>query len=174
LLKLHLGCGENYIEGWVNVDFDSTKADEEFDLTKPFPYHSKSVDFIFAEHILEHFTYEEGLSFLKECHRVLKTTGIFRLSTPDLSWAVDRYLVGAVDEWKEEGFTTDSPCKLLNYGMRLWGHKFVYDMEELQSSLQKTGFIVKIVPWRISRHRALNNLECRSFHKELIVEVRTK
>jgi predicted SAM-dependent methyltransferase len=68
-MKIHLGCGTNYIKGWVNVDLDSPLADAHLDLRCPLPYADASVNFIFNEHFIEHVTREEGFAFLKECRR---------------------------------------------------------------------------------------------------------
>ena len=76
-MKIHLGCGTNYIDGWVNVDLDSVLADVHLDLRNPLPYADTSVDFIFNEHFIEHITRDEALGFLKECRRVLKPGGVF-------------------------------------------------------------------------------------------------
>ena len=93
-MKLHLGCGTNRIEGWLNVDIDSPQADLHVDLRQPLPYADAAVAFIFNEHFLEHITRDEGLTFLRECRRVLKPSGVFRVSTPDLRWLIAQYQSG--------------------------------------------------------------------------------
>ena len=55
-MKLHLGCGNKKMQGWVNID--SVKAvdpDLVHDLRQPFPYADQSVSEILAEDLLEHF-----------------------------------------------------------------------------------------------------------------------
>jgi len=60
---------------------------------------------------------------------------------------------------------------MLNESMRLWGHQFLYDVEELTALLREVGFSdVVSVGWRQSRHGALRDLECRPFHNEIILE----
>lgn len=170
-MKLHLGCGTNYIKGWTNVDLDSPMADAHADLRNPLPYGDASVDFIFNEHFLEHITREEGITFLSECRRVLKPVGVFRVSTPDLRWLVAQYVGGQLDEWADVGWVPGTPCRLFNEGMRLWAHKFVYDLPELFGALQEAGFSnVQQVGYRESTHSELVGLECRPWHRELIVE----
>ena len=44
-MKLNLGCGKDYIDGWVNVDFyDDSKCDVTHDLEEfPWPWEDDSV-----------------------------------------------------------------------------------------------------------------------------------
>lgn len=172
-MKIHLGCGTNYIKGWVNVDLDSPLADVHLDLRCPLPYPDASVNFIFNEHFIEHVTREEGLAFLKECRRVLIPEGVFRVSTPDLRWLVAQYVSGKLDEWTDVGWVPETSCRLFNEGMRLWGHQFVYDLPELLLTLREAGFTdVRQMKHRESIHSDLVGLECRPWHQELIVEAR--
>ena len=170
-MKIHLGCGSNYLEGWCNVDLDSPAADMQADLRNPLPYTDATVDLIYNEHFLEHLTLEQGLSFLKECRRVLKPRGVLRISTPDVRWLLSQYIVGRLDEWTDAGWVPETPCRLLNEGMRRWGHEFVYDLPELTMALQVAGFSeINRVGHRTSGNRELVGLECRPWHQELIVE----
>ena len=58
-VKLHLACGDDYIDGYVNVDLYNTKrVDAKFDI-RQIPYESNSVDEIKAFHIIEHFDWFE-------------------------------------------------------------------------------------------------------------------
>lgn len=97
--------------------------------------------------------------------------GILRISTPSLKKLIDEYLLGRLCEWDDVGFSPSTPCRMVNGGMRLWGHQFLYDIEELESLLKECGFrnIIQ-VPWHESSHPELKNLECRPFHDEIIIE----
>lgn len=172
-MKIHLGCGTNYIDGWLNVDLDSALADVHLDLRNPLPYADASVDFIFNEHFIEHITRDEALEFLKECRRVLKPGGVFRVSTPDLRWVVAQYISGKLDEWRDVSWVPESSCRLLNEGMRLWGHQFVYDLPELMLILREAGFSdLSLAQHSDSSYPDLVGLECRPWHQELIMEAR--
>ena len=172
-MKIHLGCGSNYLPGWINVDLDSPLADLHADLRGALPYDNASVDYIYNEHFLEHITHEEGINFLQECRRVLKPGGILRISTPNLCWLVENFSKGKLDEWIDVGWEPKTSCRLLNEGMRLWGHQFVYDFAEISQSLDIAGFSDVIqVRYRESAHPELVSLECRPWHQELIIEAR--
>jgi predicted SAM-dependent methyltransferase len=89
-MKLHLGCGQNYLEGYVNVDNASgVKKDVEWDLTKlPFPFKENSVDYILCWNVMEHLDMNI-IEFMEEMHRILKPGGIFRFRVPAAGTYVD-------------------------------------------------------------------------------------
>ena len=83
--RLHIGCGQEAIAGWINIDNHSLPGvDRVLDVRKGLPFRNMSA--IYAEHFLEHLGLEDGLDFLKECRRVLAPSGVLRLSTPNLDW----------------------------------------------------------------------------------------
>jgi predicted SAM-dependent methyltransferase len=169
--QLHLGCGGNLLPGWANVDLDAAAGAIRHDLTGPFPLPPETVKFIYSEHFIEHITRGQALALLRECHRVLAPGGVIRLSTPNLKKLLDEYLAGRTTEWSDVDWHPETTCQMLNEGMRLWGHQFVYDLDELTLLLKEAGFRhVNQAAWRESRHPELKGLECRPFHGEIIVE----
>ena len=169
--KLHLGSGLNRLNGWANVDYLLAPGVVAHDLTRPLPVRGESISYIYSEHFIEHITKPEASALLKECFRVLEPGGVIRISTPNLSKLVEEYTAGRVDEWRDVDWKPSTPCQLLNEGMRLWGHQYLYDHEELTALLQDRGFTkVERAGWRESVHPDLCKLECRPFHDEVIVE----
>lgn len=169
--KLNLGSGANVIDGWANIDLLSNKKVISLDLTKPLPIRSQKIKFIYSEHFIEHISFVQAKALLGECYRVLQYGGVIRVSTPSLRKLIDAYLSGNCSEWNDVGFNPSSPCQMMNDGMRLWGHQFVYDAEELKYLLEEIGFhSVTNVPWRESKYEELKGLEVRPFHDEIIVE----
>jgi predicted SAM-dependent methyltransferase len=54
-VRLNLGCGSDYREGWINLDQTQERADVGHDLTQvPWPFDHASVDWVFADQVLEH------------------------------------------------------------------------------------------------------------------------
>lgn len=173
--RLHLGCGRNVLAGWANVDAEGGDGVIAWDLRRPLPAADASFDYVFSEHFIEHVTRDEALRLLRECVRVLKPGGVLRTSTPDLRKLVSEYLAGRLDEWRDVEWLPATPCRLLNEGMRSWGHQFVYDEPELRLLLAEAGFVaVERVAWRESTHTALRAIECRPLHAEIIVEASTR
>lgn len=82
-MKINLGCGSNRLHGWTNCDSD-------VDITKRLPFPDNSAEMILAEHVFEHISCPDGLRFLDECYRVLKSGGALRLLVPVLDRITDR------------------------------------------------------------------------------------
>jgi len=169
--RLHLACGSNVISGWSNVDFKDAVGVVGVDLTTGIPVASDSVELVFCEHFIEHVPLAVGGRFLAECHRLLKSGGTLRISTPDLKKLLEVYSAGNIAEWNDVGWKPATPCAMINEGFRSWGHAFLYDEDQLIDALKKAGFgNMKRVGWRESAVPGLSNLECRPFHGDLIVE----
>jgi predicted SAM-dependent methyltransferase len=47
------------------------------------PFDDNSINFIFSEHFFEHLFFDEALSLLTECYRILKPYGVIRTCVPD-------------------------------------------------------------------------------------------
>jgi len=132
LIKLHLGCGTIYKDGWINIDNNCDnniqKLDLNWDLRTSLPFPDNSVDFIYNEHFLEHLTVEEGISAIKDFFRVLKNNGVMRIAMPDLERTVKAYFD---ENWKENnkalfekfGLTfIQTRAERINISFRWWGH----------------------------------------------------
>jgi hypothetical protein len=74
--KLHLGCGDNVLPGWLNSDY-YPRSDSvlHLDATAPLPLPDASLDYVFSEHMIEHLSSADGMRMLRECHRVLRPGG---------------------------------------------------------------------------------------------------
>lgn len=151
LLKANIGCFTNMFHNWVNIDIlplhDFAKQNKykfmQKDVREGLPFVDQSVDLLYSSHFIEHLTYEEAFSFLKECRRVLKTGGVFRLMMPDAELLVDKYYNAAMHSFDE---ISHGPF----YGQldRLWsflcsGHKSAYDFNIIQNMAKLIGFEVK-------------------------------
>ena len=169
-MKLNLGCGAHVVEGWTNVDYSPgarfsrvpllravNKKLRVFELdwddricihnlTRPFPWKDAEADIAYTSHTLEHLSKEDGIAFLKECHRVLKTNGIIRIIVPDLACIVkaycDRHL--RADEFLEKlGVLygkSANPIKSLLIPFVQFPHKCMYDTPTLVAILSDIGF----------------------------------
>jgi hypothetical protein len=84
-LKINLGCGEEILNNWINVDSRNTKkVNLRLDLRQQLPFADNRAQFIFSEHFIEHLTYpKEAFNLLSECYRVLAHRGVLRISSPD-------------------------------------------------------------------------------------------
>jgi len=179
-LKLHLGCGTQYKKSWINIDNNSDRnikqLDINYNLAKGIPFKDSSVDYIYNEHFIEHLTVEEGLLFLKECKRVLKKGGILRIATPDLAEIIKFY---NNENWKEDCYDffnkfnlnfVKTRAEVVNMDFHWWGHKWLYDKEELERRLKESGFKnIKFCNINESDYSELCGLETRD-ESNLIAE----
>jgi len=97
LKYLNLGCGSHFHADWTNVDFTSTGEEViAHNLREGAPFNDNVFDLVYHSHVLEHFSKDEGVHFVKECHRVLKPGGILRVVVPDLE-AIARIYIQALE-----------------------------------------------------------------------------
>ena len=91
-MRLHLGCGKRYLPGWIRVDaqaFPHVQHQNTVDDLNEFD--AKSVDEIYACHVLEHVSRHDIQKVLVEWHRVLRPGGIVRIAVPDWDAVVSHY-----------------------------------------------------------------------------------
>jgi len=178
-IMLNIGCGTDYKNGWINIDNNSDnnikKLDLNWDLKYALPFADNSVDFIYNEHFLEHLTVEDGVNVTKDFIRVLKPKGVLRIAMPDLKNTVEKYFD---PNWKNAPVIKkfgleyiQTKAEMINIGFRAWGHKWLYDAEELQRRLKEAGCInIKMCKLRQSDYDNLMNIETRE-ESTLIAEV---
>lgn len=134
-MRLHIGCGQQAIPGWINIDNQSLPGvDCVLDVRGGLPY--SGVEAVYAEHFLEHLAFEDALAFLVECRRVLAPDGTLRLSTPNLDWVLTTH-------YRWHGVTPQDrvlDCVKLNRAFHAWGHQFLYNQETLAAALRNAGF----------------------------------
>jgi len=86
-IKLHLGCGPNLFEGWINVEGEYLKDMEGIvlhDITQPLPIPDNCVSEILTVHVIEHIMPNDVNALLKEWLRVLRPGGFVATEWPDL------------------------------------------------------------------------------------------
>mgnify|MGYP001610114600 FL=1 len=83
--RLNLGCGRDYKNGWINLDYNKDyKIDVIHNLNKfPYPFKDSEFDFIYCSHVLEHV--DDFFETLKEIDRILKSGGILKIKVPHFS-----------------------------------------------------------------------------------------
>lgn len=177
--KLNIGCGTDYKKGWTNIDNNSDnnieKLDLNWDLRNPLPHKAGSVDYIYSEHFFEHLTPEEADSMIKSLMNLLKPGGVMRIAMPDLEVVVNTYLNIPLDKdpvLKSHPLDfIKTPAEWMNMSFRWWGHKWLYDYQELTRRLNDAGY-KKVTRCKLgkSTHPELCDLETRP-ESYLIAEV---
>lgn len=156
MLKLHIGCGAAALPGWLNLDHQPLPGvDQVLDVRDGLPFAEAS--YIFAEHFLEHLTLRESLAFATECRRVLKPSGVLRISTPNLDWV---WLTHYRHPRELDGDLALTACLEINRAFHGWGHQFLYNRQTLTELLRAAGFAeVRFCGYHESSDPELRQLE---------------
>lgn len=145
---LHLGCGKNIFEDWVNADFFSNiikfwkpsgvKSNWMLDLRYPFNCDDNVWDGVFSEHTLEHLYPNQALQLLHELYRTMKPGAWLRLTVPDLKKYVNYYCGERVHEKFNKW---ETGCEAIRNLTQDHFHLSVWDSELLGKYLEQVGFI---------------------------------
>lgn len=95
MLKLHVGCGDVHLNGYVNIDSRYQPGVDRVDnigILKR--YSENSVDEIYACHCLDHFSRWEYPRVLKRWFDLLVPGGVLKISTIDFHAIVELYEFG--------------------------------------------------------------------------------
>lgn len=148
MLKLNLGCGNRKIYGFTNVDQNADLkpdvVDDVWNLTKFSP---KSVNLIYASHVLEHAPRGDVDRILRSWYDLLKPNGEIYVAVPNIEEGIKHYIYyGKLEElqclfWGGQAYNGDY-------------HLNGFDKRTLSLSLQKAGFVnIDIYdPWQTSWH----------------------
>jgi predicted SAM-dependent methyltransferase len=155
-IRANIGCGSKAIDGYVNLDIAGYPNVDFWDCRKSLPFDDNSAEFIFAEHVFEHFEYKtESFQFLTECHRCLKKGGVLRIVVPDAGRFVSLYnaswnslvpvrpLIACGDGYKDAWLPNiyKTKMELINAVFRQgFEHKYAYDFETLGLHMKEAGF----------------------------------
>lgn len=121
----------------------------ELDLAEPLPFEAGCVDWVYAEHLVEHLPVPVTIGWLREVRRVLAPGGLLRLTTPDLRRYVEGYQDGDAFFAAHRrgvaaaGLGPPMPARkafMFNQIFYLYGHRWIYDLAELVYVLSRAGF----------------------------------
>ena len=150
-VKVNVGCGTNKLAGWQNFDAD-------LDITNPLPFADNTIDFILAEHVVEHVRYRQAVLFLTECYRVLRPGGVVRIIVPSIErvmlYADEDYLK-FVTRWVK---TSDVRGAV---GAIMWehGHKTAWTESLLVATMFYVGFGTAVCEPQRSEHSELCHVD---------------
>ena len=131
--KIHYGCGNNLMEGWLNIDsFESTESNYfRVNLLQDHPFEDCSINYAYSEDVLEHFTQAESIFFLSEVFRVLKKNGVLRISFSGLEGVLERHYSPVDRERIKRGELE---------AFVFWDHVHFYSKKELELVSKHLGF----------------------------------
>ncbi|MGD8860054.1 MAG: methyltransferase domain-containing protein [Myxococcales bacterium] len=104
--KLHMGCGLDIREGWVNVDLVQHEGvDLACDISQGLPFETSVFTRVLAIDLLEHVPQERCIHVMNEIHRVLQPGGVLELHVPDAPGITAFQDPTHVSYWNEETLT---------------------------------------------------------------------
>jgi predicted SAM-dependent methyltransferase len=157
LRKLHVGCGGNFLQSWLNTDLIPHNSDiVKLDAAKRFDIEALSFDYVYSEHLIEHLDITQQINFLNESFRILKPGGKIRISTPRfeflaklaspeknefekeyLKWNASSFLKHIPDELMND-MTVD--VYVVNNYFRDWGHQLIHSRASIRKLLEYSNF----------------------------------
>lgn len=146
-MKLHLGCGQRYIPGFIHIDaIDYPHVDHVAAIDSLSFIQDSTIDLIYNCHVLEHFKRRDVGRVLLEWRRVLKPQGTLRVSVPDFGSLCDVYRqYGRLDLVIGALFGRQDYLYNIHYN--------VFDFDDLSAALTRAGFVnVRRYDWRRTEH----------------------
>jgi predicted SAM-dependent methyltransferase len=141
---LNLGSGPRGLANshWVNVDgFRDRNVHFLIDFNRPLPFPDGSFAGVFCEHVLEHFSHEEGERLMRDIRRILTENGIVRLILPDAEQIIRAYCERPSDLVSHRNAAALTAMEVVNsYFHQRYEHQFLYDWESLKQMLKSAGF----------------------------------
>lgn len=154
-MKLHLGCGQRYLDGYVNIDFPPSEhtvqsesvADRYADLLN-LAYPESSVEEVRLHHVFEHFARHTACALIASWQSWLREGGLIRIEVPDL------VLTGlaAINPFSSPRRRGIAERHLFGSHEAHWAsHKEGYGARQLRELVEAFGFLVDRVKrnsWR--------------------------
>lgn len=164
---LHVGAGHVRLDGWLNTDITPLCCPLYLNAMRHLPIRDNSVSYIFGEHFINYMPRQATQLFFKECFRVLKPSGVLRITTIDIEVLARVYIsnpdrVRLLNERnRQRGYQYNSyPIDILNKTFFEDGNVCEYDTQTLQQMFNAAGFL-NITRCKVgeSPHTALSGIE---------------
>lgn len=148
MIKLNIGCGLDYKDGFINIDGSSVlaKVDKVIDLEKETLlkyFDSNSVSHILANDIIEHLFHWEAVRLFKDIYDLLKDDGTCEIRVPDCEYIIsssvsinDKLVLLFGGQDIPQGSMDESRQKYPQY----FCHKYGWTMKRMWAALDAIGF----------------------------------
>ncbi len=136
-MKLNIGCGYNYLDGYVNLDSNVESAADRLMSAHRLAFKDGSVSEIIALQLVEHLGFFKTKYFLSECWRVLAPGGKLRLETPHIEKTLKLFLAGDCKAREAAlGWIYGSETPGMN-------HLYCFPEDLLAELLEEAGFFIQ-------------------------------
>ena len=149
-LRLNVGCGNDYREGFINIDgrVDLPRVDRVINLSKEslLKYFKEgTVDFILANDFIEHHFHWEGVRIMKDFYALLKPGGALEMRLPDSECICSSAELSMIQKINLLFGGQDIPQGEADPSSRkkdpeFFCHKYAYTQTTLKEELETVGF----------------------------------
>lgn len=175
MVKLHLGCGNNILTDYTNIDWNvihpNVRNCSAIDL-RLIGYGAESVDKIFHQHFIEHLDFWEEKQAWDSWYYSLKKGGELEFDVLDFEWVCKKFLE-ANDNWKQfyEQKNNDYFGYGLDYNQR-WGVLIahIYGNQAHPGQYHKNGYTEQKIK-NILNHYQYSKYEITKFNYEKFGEL---
>jgi len=162
---LDIGCNKNFEKNFYFLDvFPKKEIPRKYRkkyfkinilrLSKAQSKRLGKFDLVRMQHVLEHFSHEEGSILIKNISKILKRGGFILITAPDLKINVEKYLNNNYRYWKAfnwwafKRIPKNSPASfyfsVFAYSLPITPHKWCYDYQGIKYLLKSSGLFKNI------------------------------
>jgi hypothetical protein len=160
-MKLHLGCGQKYLEGYTNIDFpgsehtvQQTSVADKFYNLYDLQYDTGTIAEVRLHHVFEHFERVNACAFVASWNSWLMPKGILRIEVPDFEMTF-RKNMNFFNRHKHEGIALRH---IFGSQEASWAvHYEGYSKKRLEKLLTAFGF--KIIACNQFQYKRTFNIE---------------
>lgn len=143
-MKLHLGCGQYYLDGYVNIDYpdseQSVQSNVKVDLYSDLlalKYSSSSIEEIRSHHVFEHFERSIACALLTSWNSWLVDGGILRIEVPDF----EKCMKAILNPFKEQHKKSIAMRHIFGSQEAHWAiHYHGYTKKNMKEMMELFGF----------------------------------
>lgn len=179
VVRVNIGSGRKPVEGWINTDV-VRQGHIYLDGLQPWPIPDDSVDFVYADNVIEHITLPDTPAFLRHAFAAMKPGAVIRLATPDVEAVARQYLENGelarlgMERNAERGNPMKYPVALIRQVYVGAKHYlgFCHDYHSLSSELADAGFVgMRRAEAGLSEVPDLQGLEVRAHPAEIATQL---
>lgn len=129
-INLIIGSGKTHFKNWFSTDIETLNVTKESDFKKFF--HSKKIDRVLAEHVIEHLTSEEINTMLNNIYKYSSPKINIRIAVPDGFHNDPEYILKVKPGGTGEGASD---------------HKHLFNYKSLQQVAKERNFKVELIEY---------------------------
>ena len=127
-MRLNVGCGPHYAEGWHNTDVVEVPGvitpDQIVDPADPFPFPDGSLTAVYCGHVLEHVPWGDVPAWLADLQRAMAPGAELAVVGPDALRVLDRWKAGT-EEWGKVAGIIEGVGAYVDYWRDTLGYQWI-------------------------------------------------